>query len=223
MSNDEKIYQKMLKAIVEHQLPPGSRLPEDKLSEAFGVSRTGIRKVLQRLAIERFVVIQPNKGAQVNHPSRQEAEEVLDSRIMLEPMLIPEIADNWNLKAAQQFRAMVQQEKQAEQDEQLAKSIQLTADFHIKLAQMGNNQVLASFIEQLCFRSSLVIAAYGTKDSVSCNCGDHAELIDLLDQRKVSEAQDWMRHHLSHIKSSISLNGKQDSPVNFNSLFADAD
>ncbi len=43
MSSDEKIYQKILKAIVEHQLPPGSRLPEDKLSEAFGVSRTGIR------------------------------------------------------------------------------------------------------------------------------------------------------------------------------------
>lgn len=61
MSNDEKVYQKLLRAIVEHKLEPGVRLPEDKLSEAFGISRTGIRKVLQRLAIERFVVIEPNK------------------------------------------------------------------------------------------------------------------------------------------------------------------
>lgn len=59
MSNDEKVYQKLLRAIVEHKLEPGVRLPEDKLSEAFGISRTGIRKVLQRLAIERFVVIEP--------------------------------------------------------------------------------------------------------------------------------------------------------------------
>ena len=47
---DEPIYQALLTAIVEHQLPPGSKLPEEALSEVFGVSRTGIRKVLQRLA-----------------------------------------------------------------------------------------------------------------------------------------------------------------------------
>ena len=44
---DESIYQALMTAIVEHQLPPGSRLPEEALSEVFGVSRTGIRKVLQ--------------------------------------------------------------------------------------------------------------------------------------------------------------------------------
>lgn len=223
MSNDEKIYQKMLKAIVEHQLPPGERLPEDKLSEAFGVSRTGIRKVLQRLAIERFVVIQPNKGAQVSRPSRQEAEEVLDSRITLEPLLLGEISDNWDLKVSQRFRDMVAQEKQAEQDGDLARSIQLTAKFHYELAHMGNNSVLAEFIEQLCYRSSLVIAAYGTRESVSCDCGDHLELIDLLDTHQVDKAQQWMRHHLLHIKRSISLTGKKDAHVDFTQLFANMD
>lgn len=223
MSNDEKIYQKMLKAIVEHQLPPGERLPEDKLSEAFGVSRTGIRKVLQRLALERFVVIQPNKGAQVNRPSRQEAEEVLDSRILLEPLLMQEVSDNWNLKVSQHFRDIVAQEKQAERDNNLTRSIQLTAQFHYELARIGDNRVLAEFIEQLCYRSSLVIAAYGTRESVSCDCGDHVELIDLLDQHKVAQAQNWMRHHLKHIKQSISLTGKQEAQVDFNSLFAQMD
>ena len=44
---DEAIYQALMTAIVEHQLPPGSKLPEEALAEVFGVSRTGIRKVLQ--------------------------------------------------------------------------------------------------------------------------------------------------------------------------------
>jgi len=220
MSNDDIIYQKMLKAIVEHQLPPGERLPEDKLSEAFGVSRTGIRKVLQRLALERFVIIQPNKGAQVNRPSRREAEEVWNSRIMLEPLLIPDIVKNWNQKLSQQFRSMVQLEKQADTDGDMAQSIQLTAKFHYELARAGNNLVLAEFIEQLCYRSSLVIAAYGTRESVSCDCGDHMSLVDLLDQGLVEESQHWMRHHLEHIKASISLSGKQDGHVDFGKLFA---
>ncbi len=221
MSNDERIYRKMLKAIVEHQLPPGERLPEDKLSDAFGVSRTGIRKVLQRLAIERFVVIQPNKGAHVNRPSRQEAEEVLDSRILIEPLLLPEVIANWNASLSDHFITMVHDEKQADRDGDLAKSIHLTAKFHYELAKHSNNMVLAEFIEQLCYRSSLVIAAYGTRESVSCDCGDHHALIELIDQGNIDQAQHWMTHHLKQIKASISLRGERDAHIDFQKLFSE--
>ena len=57
---DESIYQALMTAIVEHQLPPGSKLPEEALAEAFGESRTGIRKVLQRLATVQMVALTPN-------------------------------------------------------------------------------------------------------------------------------------------------------------------
>ncbi|MBF9002605.1 MULTISPECIES: GntR family transcriptional regulator [Vibrio] len=221
MSNDDKIYQKILTAIVEHQLPPGERLPEDKLSEAFGVSRTGIRKVLQRLALERFVVIQPNKGAHVNRPTRQESEEVLDSRIMLESLLIPSIAQQWTKKQSRLFRTMVEQEKQADLDKDMAKSIRLTAQFHYELAYLGHNQIIAEFIEQLCYRSSLVIAAYGSRDSVCCDSSDHVELLDLFDQGNVEQAQAWMTRHLTHVKESINLEGSNDGQVDFHQLFSD--
>ena len=52
---DESIFQALMTAIVEHQLLPGSKLPEEALAEVFGVSRTGIRKVLQRLAAVQMV------------------------------------------------------------------------------------------------------------------------------------------------------------------------
>ena len=39
----EPVYQALLTAIVEQRLPPGSRLPEEALAIAFGISRTGIR------------------------------------------------------------------------------------------------------------------------------------------------------------------------------------
>ncbi|STW39380.1 GntR family transcriptional regulator [Klebsiella pneumoniae] len=41
---DESIYQALMTAIVEHQLPPGSKLPEEALAEVFAVSRTGHQK-----------------------------------------------------------------------------------------------------------------------------------------------------------------------------------
>ncbi len=221
MSNDEKIYQKILKAIVEHQLPPGSRLPEDKLSDAFGVSRTGIRKVLQRLALERFVIIEKNKGAQVNKPSIQEAQEVLNSRILVEPLLVPEILKHWDLRWSEHFRHMVDEEDLALQQNRLADSIQLTAKFHYELAKVANNSVLADFVEQLCYRSSLVVAAFGSKSSVSCEDDDHRQFLDILDSGDVVKAQNWMRHHLEHIRDSLALKSESTSGIDFTSMFSD--
>lgn len=220
MSNDEKIYKEMLKAIVEHQLPPGARLPEDRLSHAFGVSRTGIRKVLQRLALEHFVMIEKNKGAQVNRPSKDEALEVLDSRILIEPQLIPALLTHWNATQSQRFRTMTMEEKYAEKENQLASAIQLTARFHYELAALSGNKVLARFIKQLCYRSSLILAAYGTPGSVSCDCGDHSQLLDILDQGHERNAQTWMIQHLKHIKSSLILEGKEEEHIDFQQLFA---
>jgi len=221
--SDEVIYKKILKSIVEHKLPPGSRLPEDKLSEAFGKSRTSIRKVLQRLALERIVSIVPNKGAQVNSPSAQEAQEILDSRIMLEPLLIPEILKFWSKKDSKHFRAMVIEEKQAEKNEDQATLIQLTAQFHYALAELSDNSVMAEFIKQLCYRSSLIIAVFGSRHSVSCDCGDHMELIELLDKHDTVNAQQWMQKHLQHIKSSLQLGISDGEKINFQQLFADTE
>ncbi len=224
MSNDEIIYKQILKAIVEHQLPPGSRLPEDKLSEAFNVSRTGIRKVLQRLALEHFVLIQPNKGAQVNNPSEKEAIEVFDSRAVIEPQLIPDLLLHWDLKQSERFRNMVDLERKAELDNEFAESIQLTAQFHYELARLAGNSILADYVEQLCYRSSLVIAAYGSKSSVGCNndADDerHEDFINILDTGDTVKAQSWMKMHLQNIKLSLNLNSKQDDEIDFRRLFA---
>lgn len=225
MSNDEIIYKKILKAIVEHQLPPGSRLPEDRLSGAFEVSRTGIRKVLQRLALEHFVVIQPNKGAHVNNPSEREAIEVFESRAVIEPQLIPDLLLHWDLKQSERFRNMVDLERKAELDKDLASSIQLTAKFHYKLAQLAGNSILADYVEQLCYRSSLVIAAYGSQNSVGCNPkaenDRHEDFINILDTGDMVKAQSWMKLHLQSIKESLNLNNNEDKEIDFQRLFCE--
>jgi trimethylamine--corrinoid protein Co-methyltransferase len=51
--------------ILSLALPPGSDLDEAKLGAEFGMSRTPLREVLQKLAGEGFVDITQNKGAKV--------------------------------------------------------------------------------------------------------------------------------------------------------------
>ena len=65
----EAIYRAVSDAIVEQRLKPGARLREDALAEVFGISRTGIRKILQRLALEQLVTLTPRRGASVTRPT----------------------------------------------------------------------------------------------------------------------------------------------------------
>lgn len=88
---DESIYQALMTAIVEHQLPPGSKLPEEALAEVFAVSRTGIRKVLQRLAAVQLVTLTPKRGAHVTSPSVEESQAIFRTRALLEVANLPDV------------------------------------------------------------------------------------------------------------------------------------
>ncbi|MCL4799363.1 MAG: GntR family transcriptional regulator, partial [Burkholderiales bacterium] len=89
---DDAIIDRIMAAIVEHRLPPGTKLGEDRLGEVFGVSRTRIRQVLLRLAAEKVVTQIANRGAFVAQPTVQEAREVFDARRAVEAELVARVA-----------------------------------------------------------------------------------------------------------------------------------
>lgn len=221
MDKDNQIYESILRAIVEQRLQAGIRLPEDKLAETFGVSRTGIRKVLQRLALERFVRLVPNKGAEVNRPTPEEAREVLDARLLIEPQLLPAVLSHLTDAHLNQLQQMVKEEDEAGVAGDFARLIQLTARFHYEVAVISNNQLLADFVQQLTYLSSLVISVYGSRRSVTTPCGCHQELIELLRARDLSAATVWMTDHLQHVKDSLQLPQAMDAEVDFKKIFAE--
>lgn len=59
----DQIYAQLRERICLLDIQPGERLPEEALAAEFGVSRTPIRQVLDRLEFERLVVQQPGAGA----------------------------------------------------------------------------------------------------------------------------------------------------------------
>ena len=57
---DEPVHDALFDAIMSRRLAPGARLGEAALCEVFDVSRTVVRKALQRLALTGLVDIVPN-------------------------------------------------------------------------------------------------------------------------------------------------------------------
>lgn len=219
ISRDEQIYQEMLDAIVERRLQPGVRLPEDALAEVFNISRTGIRKVLQRLALERLVTLRANRGAEVAHPSAKEAQDVFAARQLIEPALMPTVVAHATAEHFKSLRELAEQEHQAQRQGRHSQAIQLSARFHVQLAMTADNQVLGEQIAQLTTRSSLIIAVYGSRHSVGCDCGEHIELIELLERGEGALASNWMARHLASIRDSLRLDPKPAAEPDFKSIF----
>jgi DNA-binding GntR family transcriptional regulator len=62
-------------AIVSGDIPPGTVLRQEQLSEQYSVSRTPVREALRRLAALGLVSFEPNRGVRVRAPSLEELRE----------------------------------------------------------------------------------------------------------------------------------------------------
>jgi DNA-binding GntR family transcriptional regulator len=77
------IYNEIRDRICLLQYPPGMMLSENQLASEFGVSRTPIRRVLQRLEFEGLVVSKQGIGTLVTIVDLQYLKEVYALRLKL--------------------------------------------------------------------------------------------------------------------------------------------
>ncbi|WP_067708760.1 GntR family transcriptional regulator [Erwinia sp. ErVv1] len=217
---DEFIYQALMSAMVEHQLPPGSKLPEEALSEVFGVSRTGIRQVLQRLAAVQMIVLTPRRGAQVALPSAEEAKEILHTRSLIECANLPEVVERCQSTHLVALEKINHAEQQAHKDRDGPAAIRLSADFHINLQAISGNQVLTDMVTRLTQRSSLVIAAWGAPWQQGCRCDDHDRLIELMRKKALAPLTDALQQHFAHILASLRFAPAGEATLDFAKIFS---
>ncbi|WP_163574251.1 GntR family transcriptional regulator [Halomonas faecis] len=215
----EAIYRSISDAIIEHRLKPGARLREDALAEVFGVSRTGIRKILQRLALEQLVTLTPRRGASVTRPTADEAKDVFDARQMVECGLMPAVARRISEADLQELRDMAKREREALRTGEQSTAIKLSAAFHERLAGLSGNATLAEFVGRLCSRSSLILAVYGSPGHLGCESHDHEDLIAHLVAGNGDRAQAFMSRHLKAIEASLSIVEEVDEVPDLHRIF----
>jgi len=217
---DELIFQALMNAMVERQLPPGSKLPEEALSEVFGVSRTGIRKVLTRLAAVQMVVLTPKRGAQVASPGVEEAQDIFRTRELLECANLPAVLARCQSTHLAGLEKLIRREQQAHEERDGPAAIHLSAAFHIQLQAIYGKQVLTEMVTRLTQRSSLVIAAWGAPWQQGCRCDDHDRLIVLLRQKALTPLTEALQQHFAHIVASLHFERGGETLPDFASLFA---
>lgn len=203
-------YLAMRRAIVEHALIPGTKLPEDQLAAQFGVSRTLIRAALARLAGDGLVEVGHKRTATVARPSLDEARAVFEVRRCLEAEVVRRTVERWQPSQAAALAAHVDEEQAAAAAGQANVSIRLAGEFHVKLAEMAGNPVLSRYLGEVATRCSLILAVHGRPHSSDCAIQEHRELIAALADRDTERAVALMAAHLQGIEERALLPREPD-------------
>lgn len=208
--SDAAMHERIVSAVLEHKLLPGTRLVEEKLAEAFGVSRTRIRPVLLRLANENIVTLIPNRGAVIARPTPQEAREVFEARRLIEPTLVERFVQRAGDADIQALRERIEAEQAARAAGDQQRAIRLSGDFHLAIAETAGHATLGRILRELVSRTSLVLMAYGPsggtahgRQMASCGCNEHLALVQAIRLRAAAEAARLMCEHLSRIESGL--------------------
>jgi len=196
-SRTEAVHEALRQAIIEQRLKPGSKLPEDQIGDAFGTSRTIAREALGRLAVEGLIELKQNRGAYVANPSLNEGQHAFIVRRGLERLVTDSLAGRLTDKQVAHLREYVERERVADRDTKEA--IRLAGEFHITLARMTGNGVLARYVNEVVCRCSLILAMYGRPHSAGGGVTEHHAIVEALAEGSAARAAQLMDDHVAAV------------------------
>ncbi len=194
---DDSLAASIAGEIVHGRLPPGTKLAEERLGQRFGAGRTRIREALKLLEAAGLVESQRYRGAFVAAPSREDIAQAYAARRLIEAELMRTLAGRLTRTQRSALREHIAAQQSAAQWGQRARLVRLLTEFHVVLARMAENRVLAGFVETLAAKTSLATLLYDQTDAPACGIHDHARLLGLLEAGKGDAAAALIVEHLA--------------------------
>ena len=201
----QRIVESITQAIVARRLMPGTKLSEQKIADIFKVSRTLVRQALNQLSRDRLVTLERARGAFVAMPSVEEAHQVFELRQMIEGAMVRRLCRLITDAQIAELRAHLEAEQAAVARTDVPGRTRLLADFHVVLARMMGNQVLAQLLGDLLSRSSLISLMYQSSHSAEASVAEHVAIVDALEKRDMRAAVRLTEDHLDQVEQNLRL------------------
>lgn len=208
MDSDElesEMAERLRMTILSGSLPPGTKLAEETLADTFGVSRTRVRPVLQRLAFEQLVELKKNRGAFIATPGIKEARDVFEARRVIERVTTEIVARTILTPSIRTLRDHIRRQDEALIQGDRQRAIRASGEFHRYLAQLAHNGALVSALESLILRTSLIMALYGGPRSLRSATALQTEIVDRLESGESQAAALAMEQCLYAIERELNL------------------
>jgi DNA-binding GntR family transcriptional regulator len=198
----DQVRQELRRALVSGDLRAGVVYSAPALAARFGVSATPVREAMLDLVREGLVEAVRNKGFLVTEMTERELAEFTEVRTLIE---VPTVGRVTVLAAPEQLEALrpaAEETVAAAHDRDLVGYLEADRRFHLGLLALAGNSHLVQVVGDLRRRSRLYgLTGLDKAGVLAASAQEHLELLDLMLTRDADAAQEFMRHHLAHVRS----------------------
>ena len=211
----DRVFNALQDAIVQGEIPQGSRVSETELAERFGTSRGPLREALRRLESRRLVERTPHVGVRVSSLDLPALIELYYLREALEGMAARLAADNMSDEEVTGLREVLATH---EQDEALRSDTAYfqqegDLDFHYRLIQGSHNATLTQLlIGELYHRVRMYrfqFSAFANRPQKAF--AEHQHIVEAIEARDGDLAELLMRRHISSARRNIEQHLKEQT------------
>ena len=203
LSLKDRVYQNIKFQIIMGTLKPGTRLPEEELSQAMNISRAPIREAFNRLEKEGFVTIIPRKGAAVSKITAQAIEDIFEIRESLESLAVKKSIGKISIekleKVGESFKKFI---NTTANTENCIRYVALDKKFHDLLSQNCGNkkliELLVNLQEQIHWLRNISLKRITFSDSVK----EHLVIIEAIKKNDEEFIIKALLQHLERAKKS---------------------
>lgn len=102
----EQAYQLLEEQLVTLKLEPGAVIGERDLVDKAGIGRTPVREAIQKLSAQGLLQVLPRKGLVVTPLRRSDLVQIIETRRVLERLMVVKAAERANLDQRQALRIL---------------------------------------------------------------------------------------------------------------------
>jgi len=196
-SLSDQVYHYIKRMILSGEIRGGEKIPEEKVAQQFGVSRTPIREALNRLEEYGLIRIKPRSYAVVVALEPQEASQLAIIRSQLETLAVSLLTDCGTEEDFRELDLLVQECNALIAEGDIAATFEKDSLLHLEIARRTGNRHLYEICEKLdakvqLLRLVLRIPLKKLKHYVK----HHDEIINAMKRRDKESAVALMRHHI---------------------------
>ncbi len=218
MKADRKLafYNDLKERVLTLDLAPGSALDEVALSQQYGVSRTPLREVFQRLAGEGYLTLEKNRGAAVSSMDLDVMRNFFQTAPMIYAAIARLAAENATPRQVEELKAAQKRFREAVAEDRPADMVMLNHRFHEVMGEMAGSPYLTPSLNRLLIDHTRMSQTFYRPKSgrerarVESACDQHDGMIEAIETSTPARAVELTLEHWELSRNQIELYVRPD-------------
>lgn len=194
-TSEKFVYHSLRSAIMSGQLAAGTRIVQNSIAAQHATSVTPVREALRRLETEGLIDLAAHKGATVRTLSIENAREIYELRMVLEPMLVPRALESLSDERLAEARRLCDR---MDQTRDVSEFAEYNRQFHDQLLAIDGTWLsrLVSML-QVAAGPYVGVSLHAHDTAMDTSNQEHRLILRAFERKDATAAGELTLHHLS--------------------------